>query len=212
MKKRENLSPSAVRKVEKLYQAVTALLEEGSDITAMKVSDITNRAGIGKGTAYEYFDNKEEIIANALKYDMKRQLDSLNERILSVDSFQEKVMETYAWIEEKLTKRSSAIQFFKAQECSVEMPKGIVKEVQRECKENYNLIPVLDHQIEAGLREKIWKEDTPVALMRLALISSYVEYFIYLFESENLETVSRSAMKQFAYQGIVCRKYDGEES
>ncbi len=205
MKKREELSQSAARKVEKLYQAVTELLEEGADITAIKVSDITNRAGIGKGTAYEYFDNKEEIIANALKYDMKKQLDSLYERIVSVKTFRGKVMETYAWIEENLTKKSSGIQFFKAQECSVEMPKGIVNEVQRECREKHNLFRILDHQIEFALKEQVWKKDAPVLLMRLALISSYVEYFMYLFESKNREMVSRDVMKEFAYQGIVCR-------
>lgn len=205
MKKRENLSQSSIRKVEKLYQAVIELLEEGCDITAMKVSDITNRAGIGKGTAYEYFDNKEEIIANALKYDMEKQLDSLYEIILTAESFRDKVMETYDWIEKNLTKKSSGIQFFKAQECSVEMPRRIVNEVQRGCKETHSMFRILDHQIETALKEENWKEDMPVLLMRMALLSSYVEYFIYLFKDADQSEVPKEMMKEFSYQGIVCR-------
>ena len=48
-----------------LFQAVIDLIEEDADIHSIKVSDITNRAGIGKGTAYEYFSSKEEMVAKA---------------------------------------------------------------------------------------------------------------------------------------------------
>ena len=50
-------------KVLALYEAVLKLLDEGADINTLKVSDMTERAGIGKGTAYDYFKSKEEIIA-----------------------------------------------------------------------------------------------------------------------------------------------------
>ncbi len=55
-------------KVKALYEAVLELIGENVDIRDVKVSDITKRAGIGKGTAYEYFSNKEEIIGSALLY------------------------------------------------------------------------------------------------------------------------------------------------
>lgn len=51
-----------------IYQAVLALFEEGADINNLTVSEITTRAGIGKGTAYEYFSGKEEMIAKAFFY------------------------------------------------------------------------------------------------------------------------------------------------
>lgn len=42
-------------KVRLLYEAVLAMVTDGWDINRMKVSDITAQAGIGKGTAYEFF-------------------------------------------------------------------------------------------------------------------------------------------------------------
>lgn len=51
-----------------IYQAVLALFEEGADVNSLTVSEITRRAGIGKGTAYEYFSGKEEMIAKAFFY------------------------------------------------------------------------------------------------------------------------------------------------
>ncbi len=51
-----------------IYQAVIELFEEGADVGNLTVSEITARAGIGKGTAYEYFTGKEEMIAKAFFY------------------------------------------------------------------------------------------------------------------------------------------------
>ena len=50
-------------KVRQMYIAVIQMLEEGADPANIRVSTITEKAGIGKGTAYEYFDSKEEIVA-----------------------------------------------------------------------------------------------------------------------------------------------------
>ena len=61
-------------KVRLLYEAVLAMVTDGWDINRMKVSDITAQAGIGKGTAYEYFSSKEELIANAVLYDVEMRL------------------------------------------------------------------------------------------------------------------------------------------
>ena len=52
-------------KVRALYEAVLELLNENADISTMKVSDITSRAGIGKGTAYDYFKSKRSSPARS---------------------------------------------------------------------------------------------------------------------------------------------------
>ncbi len=53
-------------KKQAVYDAVCAFIEEGRDTSALTVSEITKRAGIGKGTAYEYFDSKEEMVDGAV--------------------------------------------------------------------------------------------------------------------------------------------------
>ena len=73
----EKLSP----KVEALYKAVMELLLEGREVRKMKVSEITEKAGIGKGTAYEYFESKEELLVDALDYFQKIWADSAQEEL-----------------------------------------------------------------------------------------------------------------------------------
>ena len=45
-----------------LYEAALRLIARGVNPAAMKVQQIADEAGIGKGTVYEYFASKEEIL------------------------------------------------------------------------------------------------------------------------------------------------------
>ena len=62
---------SREERMDSLYEAVLELAEEGRPFSQITVADIADRAGIGKGTVYEYFGTKEEIIASAVLYGMK---------------------------------------------------------------------------------------------------------------------------------------------
>lgn len=78
-------------KVLLLYQAVNQLLAEGADPANLKVSTITDRAGIGKGTAYEYFDSKEEIVTHAVVYQMQTAMEQLEKELLARKSFRDQL-------------------------------------------------------------------------------------------------------------------------
>lgn len=66
-----NMNKEHSPKEQAIYQAVMELFEEGADLNNLTVAEITKKAGIGKGTAYEYFSDKEEMIAKALFYNVE---------------------------------------------------------------------------------------------------------------------------------------------
>lgn len=90
----------ASEKVQKMYEAIAAFVEEKRDLSTIKVSEITSRAGIGKGTAYEYFSSKEEIIIHATVWLCGQQLNQMVEGISVLDCFKEKFFFLLQWIEE----------------------------------------------------------------------------------------------------------------
>ena len=90
-------------KVRLLYEAVLAMVTDGWDINRMKVSDITAQAGIGKGTAYEYFSSKEEIIANAVLYDVEMRLAHVLEITKGEGDFAGKFVQILTYMEEVLS-------------------------------------------------------------------------------------------------------------
>lgn len=74
-----------------VYKAVLELFEEGADINNLTVSEITGRAGIGKGTAYEYFSGKEEMIAKAFFYNGELFCSQLYEGVCKKRNLSDKV-------------------------------------------------------------------------------------------------------------------------
>ena len=88
-----NITDKIPAKVEKLYGAVIHLLEDGKNVSSLTVAEITEKAGIGKGTAYEYFKSKEEMIARAILYGIIQSFEEIEHRIGSLTSFQAKYME-----------------------------------------------------------------------------------------------------------------------
>ena len=59
-----------------VYLGVISLVQQGRSLNELKVSEIAEASGIGKGTCYEYFSSKEEIIRETLLYTFHKEFDS----------------------------------------------------------------------------------------------------------------------------------------
>ena len=86
-------------KVQKMYEAISLLVQEKKDISTLKVQDITSRAGIGKGTAYEYFSSKEEIIVHASFWLCFQQNREMAKELEQFNGFQSKFMFLLEWMQ-----------------------------------------------------------------------------------------------------------------
>ncbi|MDE6016067.1 MAG: TetR/AcrR family transcriptional regulator [Acetatifactor sp.] len=78
-------------KVLLMYDAVQQLIGEGCSVSQIRVSSITERAGIGKGTAYEYFDSKEEILVGAFIFYIRSIVDEMKRLIMPLGSLREQI-------------------------------------------------------------------------------------------------------------------------
>lgn len=78
-------------KVSAVYKAVIELFVEGADLNALTVSEITTRAGIGKGTVYDYFANKEEMLAGAFCHEMEAACQELYESLQHKKTLYERI-------------------------------------------------------------------------------------------------------------------------
>lgn len=84
------------------FQGLFSLAASGKDFSSIKVQDIATAAGIGKGTLYEYFCSKEEILSSAVLYALERTTDWLESQLSSHDSLY-KVLDHF--LEELQTER-----------------------------------------------------------------------------------------------------------
>lgn len=78
------------RKIEIIEAAIRVFGENGYH--GGKVGNIAEKAGIGKGTVYEYFRSKEEIFQQMLKYVFETYMEEAKEATLGKDSARDKFM------------------------------------------------------------------------------------------------------------------------
>jgi len=89
-----------------ILSAVLSLIEKGSKKENIKVADIAKEAGIGKGTVYEYFESREELISEAILYSCSKTSQQA-EAISDCDnSFKEKIYSLMQLISEKMSSMS----------------------------------------------------------------------------------------------------------
>ena len=186
------------QKVLALYQAVIEFINEGCDINTLKVADITGRAGIGKGTAYEYFSSKEEIISSAILYYVKVCFEKL--QVISTDNrtFQQKINEVMDFIDEHVKEKQGVFFLIKMVLESYEIPKNLKDEYERMkqqcCDKEKN--EIIDCIVEEGVRE---------GLRRAAVETQLSVYFMYRIAAEKKIELDLEAdsLREYIYQNIL---------
>lgn len=169
----EKLSP----KVEALYKAVMELLLEGKEIRKMKVSEITERAGIGKGTAYEYFGSREELLFHALNYQHK------------------------IWAENICRELSYRSTFMERAEWLFDLIDNIMRKVKREALEEicnlFFLSPIFSREQCGGLNDLLYnmvknakrggelREEFPEEYIVLALAGKMFNYITFSIKAKS---------------------------
>ena len=73
-----------------IFEGFSRLVDKGVSLNSIRVLDIAQSAGIGKGTVYEYFKSKEEVIAKSILYKMNIEFAGILEESNRVTGFKEK--------------------------------------------------------------------------------------------------------------------------
>ena len=202
-------------KVLATYRAVIDLFREGADLNNLTVSEITAKAGIGKGTAYEYFKSREHLLMDALDYYQKSWSESIQEELSRQNGFMEKISCLFDLLDGVMTKiRKEALEeicnifFFypmfrrKRKGGMAERLRGIVEEGKRggELKEEYPneyIVLTLTGKIfnyiayYAGMKEEEPGECTPEQIKGFLLESIRKEVVKQDGEAETEERIMR---------------------
>ena len=190
-------------KVLALYQAVLSLLDEGADINAMKVSDITERAGIGKGTAYDYFKSKEEIIASALTYDMDLKIRAELVRMEECGSFAQKIRYVFDWVAHQHAEQKSFTRFLRLTTQSCEVSNALHEELLKRQNEGCMPIQIVMELCREGKENGELRQDIPEIAAGIRVLAEMAAFAMYLERREELPEVEPGWMKDFLCEGLI---------
>lgn len=182
-----------------MFQAVNELLKEGRDARDLTVQEITKKAGIGKGTAYEYFQSKEELIGKATVFGVMEELKLLSEKAEKCNSFKEIIFQVFAWIDDNVQNRQTVENLFAFSAKSIDCAKPHCPE--REMGErtgNYFVSKIAD----IGIKEQIF-DVTEHFLVESAIISQLLSYAVNMVTERIKGKEEMERFKQFTYESII---------
>lgn len=64
-----------------VFDGLFSIAASGKPFSSIKVQDIATAAGVGKGTLYEYFSSKEEILSRAILYTLEILLEWMEKQL-----------------------------------------------------------------------------------------------------------------------------------
>lgn len=196
MKNRE-FSP----KEKAIYQAVIDLFREGAELDSLTVAEITGKAGIGKGTAYEYFSDKDEMIAKAVFYYTEDFCDKLYMQVEKESTLAAKIDLMLRRLEEEITDTNCIFRLVHAMTGNSMLGRRM-KEIG-EANTTYG-IPMGEVISRIVTKEKadvdISKEEKEYLM--LSLFSKILCYEFYLQKNRKIPEQQRAAMRKQVCMGI----------
>ncbi len=192
-------------KVTALYEAILELIEEGADIVELKVSEITEKAGIGKGTAYDYFDTKEEMIAYALLFFINHFMLSVETRVMEKASIWDKVDLTLDIMRTEIGKSACMLRFINLL-YEPSQTGQMLREAMREMKTADGCCPLLTLQgtLSKSVAQGEIRGDVPIDFLLYSLVSRFISYAAFLLrEREDPLCASHGSDVQEKFQDYI---------
>jgi len=179
------------------------LIKNGANPHAIKVSDIALSAGVGKGTIYDYFETKEEVISKAILFNIDNEIELLIGRIQTKDGFKEKFYEILYIIVESLENKFSTFNIL----ISAENFHEFHEEKSQDSCDCYNHIERIQNFIEELLtcgydEEKIKKTESEY-YGKMVIKSSLFSFINYLAMQNMYKNTSVKQAMDDAYKMVI---------
>ncbi|HLR21268.1 MAG TPA: TetR/AcrR family transcriptional regulator [Tissierellaceae bacterium] len=182
-----------------VFKGLISLIKDGNNPYTITVSDIAESANMGKGSLYDYFSSKKEIISQALLYFIELEIESACNRIDSKEKFKEKFYELLSIITESLEDNASMINVFLSISGIREFYKDFLDE---DCSMKYFLDTVnsiMAHLLEVGYNEGVIDKKGDKFYQMMAIRGSLSGFSYYLNKKDVYKEVSIDVAMDTAY-------------
>lgn len=188
-----------------MFQAVVDFIGEKVDVNSLKVQDITARAGIGKGTAYEYFSSKEELITLALFYDYGNKIAELKELLDTKERFQDKMYCILDWLHDNQSYHATFARMIQISSGNQDLCQMLHSRIPQDVFDGMNtyLLENGDAILEQGYQEGCFTE-TDAVKRRLAFASMIAQLLLTL----DFMPISNTSFFKMEYSGIRSYAYE----
>lgn len=201
----EAMNKALSPKEKAIYQAVLTLFEEGADLNSLTVAEITGKAGIGKGTAYEYFSDKEEMIAKALFYNARQICLRIYERLKKEKSLYDKMNLILIKMEGQVTETSCIIKMVHVMSDNSIVSRRL-QAMEKESEKEMPAVEMLRRLLLDELGEEVLSPEK-LSYLTMCILSRVLCYGMLLRDEKYMPEDSREKMRDMICRGI-CREVE----
>lgn len=194
-----NLPP----KVDAVFRAVISLFDQGFTPDELKVSTIAKEAGIGKGTVYEYFESKEELIAAAIIYELEMTMCDIKKRLESVKEFDRMLEKILEWIEENHSQKTSFARILNLSKQNDGMPEKVRNELEEQGHSPCEFASYLTGLTKFGYESGGIAETIPLEMGNAAVSSGIMMYILYLESAQGRMPMQQEEARRFVVNSIL---------
>ncbi|HHW71212.1 MAG TPA: TetR/AcrR family transcriptional regulator [Clostridiales bacterium] len=186
-----------------IFNAIIELMKNGINPYSIKVSDIAEAAGIGKGTIYDYFNSKEEAISEAILYSVAKEIEYGYSRIKSQDSFKEKFYELLYMIAEKSADNVSTFNMLLSIGEISKLYEFLLDEKYDLSEYVYMANQIIKHILKAGIEEGIISTTESIPYQIIVTNSLIMGFSQYIRQKDLYPHVSLEETIEMCYKAVV---------
>ena len=201
---RRELAPKVVA----TYRAVIDLLREGANVNSLTVSEITGRAGIGKGTVYDYFSNKDDMIAGALFYEIDSSCQDLYKQIKQKETLYDKMNIILTRMEEQVTEISCFVRVLHLMMDHSAIGCKLREMIKNKDADQMLIVDLIQRMLEeeTGDTGKLSKINMNYLVM--TILSRMICFALYQLDCTKWEEIESADMREMICRD-VCRSVEG---
>ncbi|MBP3603271.1 MAG: TetR/AcrR family transcriptional regulator [Lachnospiraceae bacterium] len=202
MENTKELSP----KKKAIYEAIIELFGQGADLSTLTVAEITSKAGIGKGTAYEYFSDKDEMIAKAIFYHVEQFCNGLYEEMQKENGLYEKMMFTLHVVEKEIAESNCVFRLIHAMTDNSLLGKKMQMLEETQTQHGFILRDMVRKLIIDECGEDKMPSEEKVEYLIICLLSKMVCYGMLLKKTILMQDKQRDELRKTMCDGI-CKEF-----
>ena len=168
------------QKVMLLYKAVAEMIAEGVDVNNISVAAITEKAGIGKGTAYEYFNSKEDILVCAIIYYVQNIYEQISTMLAPCEGFAQRIALLLEEMEHGGDKECCIVRYVHIMTDNSGIGRMVAQKMKEEPLCHYLPYAVLTDMLQHAVERGEVRADLPMDYMVFTLFSKLMTYFMYI--------------------------------
>jgi len=191
------------KKAEALFKAIDDLMNEGQDPGGMTVAQIACRAGIGKGTTYEYFKNKEELIGGAIVYKISGICREIQIEMTKKPNLLAMLHYIFDAIDNKESEKAAFLKVVNIVTDTSPLSRQIEKIITERIGDMYMPERIVLELIEQAQREGYEISNKPVSYLKLNVAAKLLAYTMYSLMPAYEMDCDTETMRRLVCEGII---------